>query len=95
MIAELVRFFKIFQADNCEYEVVLKSEETKVIYHCLRCFENVDWAKLRSQKELLVEALMNKQVHSDLEGIVNFLDTIQDNIVAGGIASEFEVFEEC
>lgn len=43
-------------------------------------FQNIDWAKLRDDKEKLI-SLMILQPSVDLDGIINLIDAIQDHVV--------------
>jgi hypothetical protein len=56
-----------------------------------------DWARLRVQKQTLVaftvrETWLPASALEDLQGIVAFLDAVQDASVDDGIATEEEVF---
>lgn len=56
--------------------------------------ENVDWKLLRRQKQTVLDALARPGITKDdpdLDGLVNFLDHIQDQAVAAGVP-EKEVF---
>jgi len=98
MISTLLEYLRHFEGSPIVLwnehgkRILLENYELKVIQKCLESFQNVDWALLREQKELLVGYLLKKRVSSELEGIINFLDTIQDNIVACGEKTELEVF---
>ena len=54
---------------------------------------NVDWAMLSQQKELLISMITDNEPHL-LDGLVNFLDHIQDSAVKNGI-EESIVFPSC
>lgn len=54
---------------------------------------NVDWAMLSQQKELLISMIPDNEPHL-LDGLVNFLDHIQDSAVKNGI-EESIVFPSC
>lgn len=98
MISTLLEYLQHFEGSPIVLwnehgkRILLENYELKVIQKCLESFQNVDWDLLRQQKELLVEQLMENKVPVELEGLVNFLDTIQDNIVACGEKTELEVF---
>lgn len=61
---------------------------------------DVNWELLRKQKLHLLEILSDKNSSitaehcASIEGIVNLLDAMQDNVVATGKLSEDEVFGE-
>ena len=56
----------------------------------------IDWALLRKQKITLLRFVAfadgGSEARADLEGIVNLIDSIQDDAVDNGIATELEVF---
>ena len=53
--------------------------------------ENTDWKLLREQKQALVNVTYNLDV-PDLEGLVSWIDAIQDAAVKEGFATNEEVF---
>lgn len=57
---------------------------------------NLDLTLLRKQKRHLLKAINNDAVSipekESLEGILNLIDNIQDQLVAEGIATERQVF---
>lgn len=54
-----------------------------------QALEITDWAKFNEQKQALIAACDNSPV---LEGLLNWIDTLQDAIVQQGLISEHEVF---
>jgi len=60
--------------------------------------DSPDWKSLQEQKQNLVELAVsfNKVTDQDttekLDGIIHFLDSIQDNAVESGIWTEEEIF---
>lgn len=57
------------------------------------CLERVDWTKLHRQKQALVRLLWNNPV-DPAWGIVNLLDSLQDQAVRRGLVPEHEVFPD-
>ena len=55
---------------------------------------NINWALLREQKAALVRMAMTGQDNQALDGIINLLDTLQDEAVSSGLADEEIVFGE-
>ena len=59
---------------------------------------NINWALLRQQKAALVEVALSgrtSEYESEaFDGIINLLDTIQDETVSSGLADEETVFGE-
>jgi len=56
--------------------------------------KNTNWPLLREQKEILFNISLNVSEPEEeaLDGIVHFLDAIQDAAVEDGFATEAEVF---
>ena len=65
--------------------------------HMVKVMEETDWELLLKQKYKLVDMLMNKEFSKTEEGeairgIINWMDDIQDAVVAEDIKTEEEVF---
>lgn len=78
-----------------------KDEEEEIVREGYN-WDLIDWQLLKEQKHLLVEIIRNKnptefkltEQHTDaIEGIINFLDTIQDYAVDDLGIPEDEVFK--
>lgn len=55
------------------------------------CLERVDWVQLHKQKQALLRLLRDNWV-DPAWGIVNLLDSLQDQAVKRGLVPEDEVF---
>lgn len=55
--------------------------------------KGTNWALLREQKEILVNSpFQSKDLEYAVQGLLNWIDAIQDAVVDQGIATEEEVF---
>ncbi len=72
--------------------MLLTPDDFEVLTCALAMVDGVDWKLLRSQKEMLVALLLKKSVPEELEGLLGFLDAIQDHVVGCGEATHLEVF---
>lgn len=60
---------------------------------CTKAIIKIDWDLLREQKEYCVnEAMNNADAAHIYEGILSLMDSIQDAVIADGLATEEEVF---
>jgi hypothetical protein len=64
--------------------------------HLIEAIEYTNWEMLRKQKYTLVKIHLGlndpEQTDEAIEGLLNFLDAIQDAVVADNLATEEEVF---
>lgn len=72
--------------------MLLTPDDFEVLTCALSMVDGVDWELLRSQKEMLVGLLLKKSVPEELEGLLGFLDAIQDHVVGCGEATYQAVF---
>ncbi len=66
--------------------------------HVRKVLENTDWPLFSEQKSELISAVVEKTLNDEvtkingLDGILNFIDALQDAIVEEGLVSEIEMF---
>lgn len=88
----LQRFEGCAKLSSDDWSILLTPDDFEVLTCALSMVDGVDWELLRSQKEMLVGLLLKKSVPEELEGLLGFLDAIQDHVVGCGEATELEVF---
>ena len=89
---KLQRFEGCARLSSDDRSMLLTPDDFEVLTCALSMVDGVDWELLRSQKDMLVGLLLKKSVPEELEGLLGFLDAIQDHVVGCGEATHQEVF---